>query len=584
MGGKLSKRSKFSLVTLLLLISAASAQVKISGTGVTMGGSGVSTGYGSQAYGLGGYGWGNPNPGVGIGVNVTIPATFFGLQINNLTNLGANVPTPANFHYGTLRFWDLANYMEMPFLFPTGTSWPLPVTGVPVWGDDATQGFDYWMRFAKTNNLQVILNMGRMPDWASEFGSRCIANGNPNPSCAGPPDFTCAYSGTPPTPPAGECWPNVDLTTSQAVPTGTDLTYKGLVQQIAIHLAGLNPTTHVTTAIWEPGNEVNIGGQFSGCVNGIVTCTVNQLITMTRDASTVILAANAHNLVTTPNSVEWNYPLVTGAAQYQGNFMADPIVAANVSYLSIHTYMAMNGYTGQFPCYPGPVPQCQSGVAPPEELVNLVAAVHRNVPTWPLYSILASEFSWGATNTSFCDPDMRKAYISREFLIGWALGIASLDWYHYDDTHNCSTALATLASGGDAACIAFGGPAVPGSGGAWVECPVGVAYQQLYGWMVGNVMDQPCSGPIPPDTTTGQAWGFWVCHFVNSDGTQALAVWNTDPAYTCSSGTCPTTAVTFRGPYTKYYTVDSGTSTTIGGGCTTNCTVNVGAKPILLHS
>jgi hypothetical protein len=569
---------RFARITFLIYLAAAScfAQVKISGTGVTMGGSAVATGYGNQPYGMGGYGWGNPAPGVQIGVNVTIPATFFGLQINNLTNLGANVPLPSNFHYGTLRFWDLAQYMEFPFLFPTNST--------PVWGDDATQGFDYWMRFAKTNGLQVVLNTGRTPDWASAFGSRCVAAGNPNPSCLGAADFTCGYSGNPPTPPAGECWGNVDLFTSQTVPTGTDATYKGLVQTVAQHLAGLNPSTHVITAIWEPGNEVNIGGQFSGCVNQLVPCAVAQLVTMTRDASSVILAANSRNAVTTPNSVEWAYPLVTGVSAYQGNFMADPTVAANVSYLSIHSYMAMNGSTGQFPCIPGPVPLCNLGVAPPEELVNLIASVRRNVPTWPLYGILDSEFSWGQPNTSFCDPDMRKAYIARNFLIGWGLGISSMDWYHYDDTHNCSTALATLAVGGDAACISFGGPAVPGTGGAWVECPVGVAYQQTYGWMVGNVMDQSCSGPVPPDLTNFTNWGFWVCHFVNSDGTQALAVWNTDPAYTCSSGTCPTTAITLRGPYARYYTLDNNTPTTIGGGCVSGCTVNVGAKPILLHS
>jgi hypothetical protein len=546
-------------ILMFLLCGLCLSQVKVGGAGVTIGGSNVS-----------------------FGVYSTIPATFFGIQMNNLTNLGSAVPQPgmnctvgANFCYGTLRFWDLANYMEMPFLFPTNST--------PVWGDDSTQGFDYWMRFAKTNGLQVVLNMGRNPDWASAFGSRCVAAGNPDSTCLGPADFTCAYSGTPPTPPAGECWGNVDLFTSQTVPTGTDATYKGLVQQVATHLAGLNSTTHVTTAIWEPWNESNIGGQFSGCVNQVTTCAIAQLVTMARDASSVILAANSHNAVTTPNSVEWNYPLVTGVSQYQGNFMADSVVAANVSYLSIHSYMAMNGPTGQFPCYPGPSPACQSGVAPPEELVNLIASVRRAVPTWPIYQIIDSEFSWGQPNTSFCDPDMRKAYVARSLLIGWSLGITSMDWYHYDDTHACSTALATLTSGGDSSCLGLGYPTVPGVSG-WTECPAGIAFQQLYRWMVGNVMDKRCNGPFPPDTTTGANWGEWTCHFFNSDGTQALTVWDTDPAYTCNAGSCPTTSIAFTGPYTKYYVVDNATPTTIVGGCTSGCTVNVGAKPILLHN
>jgi hypothetical protein len=546
--------------------------LRIGGSGVTFGGQVPASGYGITGYGLGPWG-GPPTAGVTIGVIPYVPYTFFGLQFNSSTL--ATYPAPGGsscivgtqFCFGMIRYWDLANAVEVPFIFPTGTTFPPPATATPVW-----TSFDPWMAYAKTNSLQVVLNLARTPDWSSQYGSRCIAAGNPDASCSGPADFTCAYSGTQPTPPAGECWSNVDLAPDGS---GLDSSYQLIAGDIATHLAGLSSSTYVNTAIWEPWNEANISGQWSG--------TVAQLITMTDDAAALILAANAHNIVTSPNSVEWDYPLVTGVAQYQQQYFGDPTLAADVGMISIHSYMAMNGSTGQFPCNPGPLPNCSGGVAPPEELVNLVRAVRSAVPTWPNYQILDSEFSWGQANTSFCDPDMRKAWVARSLLIGWAVGLYAMDWYHFDDTHNCSTALATPSAGGDAACISFGGPAVPDMSG-WVECPAGVAYQQLYSWMVGTLMDQRCNGPVPPDTSTGTAWGIWTCHFINPDGTQSLAIWDTDPAYTCSGGVCPTLSVSIVGAFTKYFTVDNGTSTAIGGGCASGCSVNVGAKPILLHS
>lgn len=529
---------------LAALCVTASAQVRITGTGIQTSGSGIVV----NAY-------------------QTIPAYYFGLQFNSCT-IGTTCPAPGSscvvgtaFCYGLIRYWDISNAVTVPFVFPTNST--------PTW-----TAFDPWMAFSKSNGLKTVLSLSRTPDWASQRGSRCIANGNPDATCTGPADFGCAYSGTAPTPPAGECWPNADI--DATLGTGSDATFKNFSSVIATHLNGLNPATYINTAIWEPWNEANIGGMWG---SGFTA----PLITMTNDAYTQIVAANSRNVVTSPNSVVFIGPSIIGVAQYQGVYFGDPTLTSNVSMISIHSYMAMNGSTGQFTCIPGPSPTCNQGVAPPEEIVNLVAQVHRSVPTWVNYQLLDSEASWGFNNTTFCDADMRKAYVARLYLIGWAQGIYSVDWYHYDDSHNCSTALATPSSGGDAACISFGGPAVPGVTG-WVECPAGVAFQQTYSRMVGNVMDQLCNGPFPPDSLAGTNWGVWTCHFANANGTVSLAAWRTDPAYTCSGGVCPTVGFTTTGPYTKFYTIDNGTPTTIGGGCASGCTVQIGAKPIFLSN
>lgn len=501
-----------------------------------------------------------------------IPAAYFGLQINQPTISPMPQPT-TGFNYGLIRFWDFAGQVEVPFVFPTGTAYPVATPGTPSWSL-----FDPWMAFAKTNNLQVVFNLGRTPDWSSSFGSRCTGAGTSitgaDPSCLGPADYSiCAYSTAYPATNAGECWTNIDLS---FLGSGPDTSYKTIAGAMATHLAGLSSSTYVNTAIWEPWNEANIEGMWG---SGIV----QPLIQMANDAATAIYAANPRNTVTTPNSVEWAFPNAQGVAKFQKDYIADPTLAANAQMLSIHTYMAMNGSTGQFPCIPGPSPTCTSGVAPPEELVNLMAAVRRGVPIWSNYQIIASEESWGTRNSAFCDPDMRKAFM-RIYLIGWAQQLYSMDWYHFDGYNNCDTDLATPSTGtNDATCAAFGGPAVPGMTG-WVECPAGIAYEQLYTWMVGNIMDVPCSGPYPPDDPVATNWGVWTCHFLNSNGSKALAVWSTDPAYTCSGLFCPTMSYTVTGPYTHYYTLDNNTSHSIGGGCTSSCTVQIGAKPILLHS
>lgn len=118
-----------------------------------------------------------------------------------------------------------------------------------------------------------------------------------------------------------------------------------------------------------------------------------------------------------------------------------------------------------------------------------------------------TEFSWGQNS----DPGMsvsatQVAMVGRYYLYLWSQDIARSYWYAYDNPN-----WGTLFSGG-------------------VLTPAGVAYQQVYNWMVGSTMTNPCSA----------SGTVWTCSLVNGSGVQTLAIWNTagnstytpDPQYT----------------------------------------------------
>jgi hypothetical protein len=94
----------------------------------------------------------------------------------------------------------------------------------------------------------------------------------------------------------------------------------------------------------------------------------------------------------------------------------------------------------------------------------------------------------------------------------------------------------------------------------------GDAYKLFYSWLVGSTITSKCQ----PQSTGSSTWS---CTFDMSDGTKAMAIWNTAVAY----GT--TVPVSVPSTYNKYFTMD-GTSYSI------NSTHNVpiGYEPIWLEN
>jgi hypothetical protein len=86
-------------------------------------------------------------------------------------------------------------------------------------------------------------------------------------------------------------------------------------------------------------------------------------------------------------------------------------------------------------------------------------------------------------------------YIARRYLIEWSLGTDRFYWYAWNNDR-----FGTLTNASN------------------VANPAGIAYSEVYGWMVGARMISPCK----------RNQTVWKCGFARSGGYRASAVWNTN--------------------------------------------------------
>ena len=153
-----------------------------------------------------------------------------------------------------------------------------------------------------------------------------------------------------------------------------------------------------------------------------------------------------------------------------------------------------------------------------------------------------TEASWGNQTRSITDPDLQAAFIVRHFLLHWANGVSRYYWYAWDNS-----LWGTLTD-------STGKPNKPG-----------LAYAQVYNWMLGTTMPSGCS------MGTGTLYhATYTCVLTRPPATyQGLAVWNTDgpTTYTASS------------IYKTYRDLD-GVRRTVPA----NHVVSIGTKPILLEN
>lgn len=95
---------------------------------------------------------------------------------------------------------------------------------------------------------------------------------------------------------------------------------------------------------------------------------------------------------------------------------------------------------------------------------------------------------------------------------------------------------------------------------------VGIAYNQVFSWLVGRTLSSPC-------TNVGN---LWTCSVSGANGYQAEIIW--DASQTCAAGVCITTNQPAASTYVKYRDL-AGNSATIR-----NQLVPVGLKPIILEN
>jgi polysaccharide biosynthesis protein PslG len=151
-----------------------------------------------------------------------------------------------------------------------------------------------------------------------------------------------------------------------------------------------------------------------------------------------------------------------------------------------------------------------------------------------------TENDWG-NNDSLTDPDAQAAFVARDLLLNWNVGITRVYWYAWDNS-----TVGTLWS--------------PTSGLA----EAGSAYAQVESWMNGATI-APCS--LNGSTNIYQA--LYTCDLTLSTGNQAQAVWYTNGS---ESYTAPSQFTQYLDLAGHIHSIPS------------NQQVTAGAKPILLEA
>jgi hypothetical protein len=206
-----------------------------------------------------------------------------------------------------------------------------------------------------------------------------------------------------------------------------------------------------------------------------------------------------------------------------GNYMDTYWAAGGVKTLDA---VAFHGY----PHHSNDVPEIVNTFVPYVKGALARNGIPASTPIWD------TEGSWGDVTESgwnITDPDQQAAWVARSYLLHWSNGVSVFDWYSWDGYP--WGALWISSSGISAA---------------------GVAYEQVYNWMVGATMTAPCSA----------SGTIWTCGLTKPGSSQALAVWNTSGNST----------YTPAGQYTQYRDLAGNTYAITGS-------VPIGIKPILLE-
>ena len=307
----------------------------------------------------------------------------------------------------------------------------------------------------------------------------------------------------------GSCDPPKDLNPDG---TGSDQIWQDFVAAIATRAAG-------RIKYWELWNEPKNLFFWNG--------TIPQLVRMAKDARSVILSIDPQAVMLTPPSHgPWQTLYFAGGG---------PQYADVITY---HGYVYHPGCTG--------FPRAEDELAMISKVRAVMATYGQSAkPLWD------TETSWGVTSAScFYGRNLQAAFLAQLFMLHWSAGVERVFWYQYNNQAN-GTLWTEDAKQHNA----------PG-----ILHQPGVAFQQVYKWMVGATMEGPC-------TVSGTTW---TCNFSRPGKYLAQAVWDTSRS--CYKGDCTTIEYTVDPQYTRYLTLDGKTKPIDGG------KVLVGAQPILLEN
>jgi hypothetical protein len=305
----------------------------------------------------------------------------------------------------------------------------------------------------------------------------------------------------------GSCDPPYDL---NADGSGADQIWQDFVTAIVANAAG-------RIKYWEIWNEPDCPYEWNG--------TNAQLVRMAKDAYAIIKAADPTAMVTTPSFVD------AGPGKSIDTALPAYLAAGGGPYADIVAFHAyVNPALGQVP---------EDITKTVDQVTSSLTGSMTSKPVWN------TEGGW-TQNTALPNADMEAAFVARVYILQWFKDVGRFYWFQYGNT---DTGTFWTSSGLNAA---------------------GVAYGQVYDWLVGATLTGPC-------TVSGATSSVWTCPFTKPGGIQQMAVW--DASKTCTGNSCGSSSYTPNSVYTKYTNL-AGNVTSFAPGAT----IQIGPEPILLQN
>ena len=300
-------------------------------------------------------------------------------------------------------------------------------------------------------------------------------------------------------------WAAADQSSCQSGPYGTSCTST---------VANLEDLQNFMTAlITRYKGRIQIYELFNEPQNSF-TGTMAELVAYTKAEHDVIRSLDPTATILSPSPISYGYPYLDAYFAAGGTRDIDGV--------------AMHAY---------PDPANDAAEAITGGLTTGVKAVMTKygLSAKPLWN---TESSWGyESDGAITDPNLRAAFVARYYLLHWSMGITRSYWYGWDNT-NIGTMWSTEG-----------------------VSEAGIAYEQVYNWMTGATMQQPCSG--------SGYHAIYTCDLTLSNGSQARAVWNTDGN---STYTAPSQFTQYRTLQGGFFNIES------------NHEVTIGLEPILLEA
>lgn len=349
----------------------------------------------------------------------------------------------------------------------------------------------------KTNTVDLAITLGETPPWAASD--------------------------------PGSCKPRHDITFCSSGPTNVQ-DWADFVKAMMNHYDGV---TEPHVRYFELWNEVDNPPFYSG--------TIPELVNLAK-AAYPFVHADSHSIFLTPSVT-----LSSGGPGSGPAWMAKYLDAGGARYAdagAFHEYIAETG------ARPYPMPEqdstsgcveykgCWGSVITWANVIRQVFDGH-GLAGKPMFD---TEGGWGLGNVT--DPDLQAAWLARFYLL--QAGLHSSDnlqfaaWFTWAANESFNWGTIETATG--------------------AATQAGIAFNQVYAWLVGADMTQPCSSASD---------GTWSCALTRSDGYRALAIWREQDSMTYK----PDAA------YTDYRDLAGNTHKLMDGALLT-----LGAKPILLET